>query len=131
MSKFVQSHIVVSPGGHVDIGDQVSFNYGIAMACKTSIKIGSRCRIGALTSITDSNFHSVHNHWENLKHGDPIVIEDDVWVGRNVIILPGVTIGKGAVIGSGSLVNKDIPPGVVAAGIPAKPRYEIKAPEDS
>jgi acetyltransferase-like isoleucine patch superfamily enzyme len=51
---------------------------------------------------------------------DPVVIEDDVLVGANVVILPGVTIGKGAVIGAMSLVNCDVPPYAILAGIPGK-----------
>ena len=50
----------------------------------------------------------------------PIVIEDDVWIGRRVIILPGVTIGRGSVIGAGAVVAKDIPPYSVAVGNPCK-----------
>ena len=50
----------------------------------------------------------------------PIVIEDDVWIGANTVVCGGVTIGKGSVIGAGSVVNKDIPAGVVAVGNPCK-----------
>lgn len=51
----------------------------------------------------------------------PVTIEDDVWIGRRVIILPGVTIGKGSVIGAGAVVSKDIPPYSIAVGVPARP----------
>ena len=50
-----------------------------------------------------------------------VVVESDVWLGRNVTILSGVTIGRGATIGACSLVSKDIPPYCVAVGVPAKP----------
>ena len=50
----------------------------------------------------------------------PIIIEDDVWIGQRVIVLPGVHIGEGSIIGAGSVVTKDIPPFVVAAGNPAR-----------
>ena len=55
----------------------------------------------------------------------PIVIEDDVWIGRRAIIMGGVTIGKGAVIGAGSVVTKDVPPYCVAAGNPAIVRKKL------
>jgi acetyltransferase-like isoleucine patch superfamily enzyme len=57
-----------------------------------------------------------------------VVIEDDVWLGYNVIVLPGVTIGKGSVIGAGSVVSKDIPPYSIAIGNPARviKKREIK-----
>ena len=50
----------------------------------------------------------------------PVVIEDDVWLGTHVVVLPGVTIGKGAIIGASSVVTKDIPAYEVWAGVPAK-----------
>jgi galactoside O-acetyltransferase len=55
-----------------------------------------------------------------LPPSDPVVIEDNVWIGSKVVILPGVRIGSRAVIGAGSVVTKDIPPRCVAAGNPAR-----------
>ena len=55
----------------------------------------------------------------------PVVIEDDVWIGANTVVLPGVTIGKGTVIGAGSVVTHDIPAGVVAFGAPCRVIREI------
>jgi acetyltransferase-like isoleucine patch superfamily enzyme len=50
----------------------------------------------------------------------PICLEDNVWISSNVTVLPGVTIGSGAVIGAGAVVTHDIPPGVLALGVPAR-----------
>ena len=50
----------------------------------------------------------------------PVKIGDDVWIGRRVIILPGVTIGDGCIIGAGAVITKDIPPYSVVVGVPAK-----------
>lgn len=50
-----------------------------------------------------------------------VVVESDVWIGRNVTLLCGITIGRGAIIAAGAVVNKDVPPYCVAAGVPAKP----------
>ena len=52
--------------------------------------------------------------------GAPIVIEDNVWIGANVAIMPGVTIGKHSVVAAGSVVTTDVPPDSVVAGVPAK-----------
>ena len=55
----------------------------------------------------------------------PIVVGDHVWIGMNAIILPGVTIGRGAVIAAGAVVSKDVPPMTVVGGVPAKPLRQV------
>src|SRR5690606_41455691 len=55
--------------------------------------------------------------WET---GEPIVIEDNVWLGGGAIVLPGVTIGRDAVVGAGAVVTRDVPPGAVVVGNPAR-----------
>src|ERR1019366_5393777 len=50
----------------------------------------------------------------------PVTIGDDVWIGRRVIILPGVTVGSGCVLGAGAVISRDVPPGAVAVGNPAR-----------
>lgn len=57
---------------------------------------------------------------KELEFALPINVGDNVWIGANVSVLPGVTIGSNTIIGAGSVVNKDIPEGVIAAGIPCK-----------
>ena len=56
----------------------------------------------------------------NLTKPKQVIIEDDVWIGRNVIILPGVIIGKGSIIGANSLVNKNVKPYSIMGGVPVK-----------
>lgn len=68
---------------------------------------------------TNHKFNPETRRFEGYTDIRPIVIEDDVWIGRRAIIMGGVTIGKGAVIGAGSVVTKDVPPYCVAAGNPA------------
>lgn len=119
-------------GAEVVIGNKVGMS-GTVVSAKSSIKIGDRVMCGANTTITDSDAHSLdyrdRNHsdfldvdenWTEPVETAPIVIEDDVFLGSNVIVLKGVTIGKGSVIGAGSVVTKSIPPFVIAAGQPAK-----------
>lgn len=65
-----------------------------------------------------------------VEFGHPVRIEDDCWIGGNVIILPGVTIGQGSTIGAGSVVTKDIPPFSVAVGSPCKVRKTIQSAEE-
>jgi len=124
----VPSSIYVFDGGELSIGDNVFFNFGLDIGCTTKISIGSHSSIGPFVTIIDSHFHSVG-------YGDPveckpIAIGDNVWLSRGVTVLPGVTIGNNAVIGVGSVVTKDIPPNTLAAGAPAKPIRQLKAPPD-
>ena len=57
---------------------------------------------------------------QGIERALPITIEDDCWIGGDVKVMPGVTIGRGSVVGAGSVVTKDVPEGVVAMGVPAK-----------
>jgi len=66
-------------------------------------------------------FISENNNEIETLGNQPVCISDDVWIGQNAIILPGVTVMKGAVIGAGSVVTRDVPPYTIVAGVPAKP----------
>jgi maltose O-acetyltransferase len=57
---------------------------------------------------------------QGFKDKEPVIIEDDVWIGARVIILPGVKIGKGSIVGAGAVVTKDVEPYSIVAGVPAK-----------
>jgi acetyltransferase-like isoleucine patch superfamily enzyme len=87
--------------------------------------VGRRCLIAANCQIIDGSghdlsFENVENRINTKGSARPIIIEDDVWIGAQTIVLPGVRIGKGSVIGAGSVVTRDVPPFTVAAGNPAK-----------
>jgi maltose O-acetyltransferase len=90
------------------------------------ITIGSACqlatRVQLLTATHPIDPEPRRIGWES---GEPIVIGDNVWLSGGVIVCPGVTIGDDAVVGAGAVVTRDIPPGVVAAGIPARVIREI------
>jgi maltose O-acetyltransferase len=108
----------------IRIGDGTWINNGfIAIAEHTSITIGQRVRVGTSVEIFDSDFHGIHveDRMRSIAEwARPVVIEDDVFLGSNVRVLKGVTIGRGSVIANSSVVTKDIPPGVVAGGNPAR-----------
>jgi acetyltransferase-like isoleucine patch superfamily enzyme len=115
----VPVELVTYTSGRIEIGDHTFINYGCSIAARSSIKIGSRCHLGHYTFIMDNDQHDVVRHSE-LPPSAPVVIEDNVWIGSKAVILPGVRIGRQAVIGAGSIVTNDIPPRCVAAGNPAR-----------
>ena len=99
--------------------------HGACIHASKGITIGDRCLIAANVQIFDFNGHAasfdnVENRIHTTSEGKDIIIEDDVWIGTGAIILPGVRIGKGSIIGAGSVVTKDIPSYCVASGNPAK-----------
>ncbi|MFT5122597.1 MAG: acetyltransferase-like isoleucine patch superfamily enzyme [Kiritimatiellia bacterium] len=110
-------------GAEILIGNNTGMT-GATVCAMESIHIGSDVRIGANSTIVDTDFHPLGSaeRATNPKDGRkrPVVIEDEVFIGMNVLILKGSHIGKGSVIGAGSVVSGTIPPGVIAAGNPIK-----------
>lgn len=114
----------------VEIGDNVQVNDYVHIGSVLSVKIGNNVLIGSKVYISDHN----HGYYKsNKKHSNPleppierklssspVIIEDNVWIGEFVSILPGITIGKGSIIGTMSVVTKDIPPFHIAVGSPVR-----------
>lgn len=119
---------IYSKGPSICIGNDVFVGINSEFNISDKISIGNNCLIAAGCRFVD------HNH--GLKLGilikdqyapkSAIFIEDDVWLGCNVIVLKGVTIGKGAVIAAGAVVNKSIPPYEIWGGVPARKFSERK-----
>lgn len=103
-------------GAHMVIGSGCGFS-GTVIGCASRITLDANVRCGANTLITDTDWH-----WDDLRSGPdaPVHIEKNVWLGANVTVLKGVTIGENTVVGSGSVVTRSLPPHVMAAGSPAK-----------
>ncbi|HEV2034864.1 MAG TPA: acyltransferase [Candidatus Dormibacteraeota bacterium] len=115
----VRCELTTHEGGRLEIGHQVFVNYGSSISAHKLVTIGNGCLIGQYTIIMDCDYHSLGGA---DGHGEPrpIVIEEGVWLGARTIVLKGVRIGRGSVIAAGSVVTRDIPPGVVAGGVPAR-----------
>lgn len=113
------------PGAAILIGSDTGISGG-AICAATRIEIGDECLLGANVTIVDTDFHALnpvgrrHNNNPLDIGGEPIVIEDNVFVGMGSIILKGVRVGKNSVIGAGSVVTKNVPPDSIVAGNPAK-----------
>lgn len=110
-------------GSKIKIGDNVTINDNFFITSLFGIKIGSGTSIAENVSIRDFN-HIYKERSVNLKNqgfeGDDIVIGKNCWLCRGCVILPGVTIGDGAVIAANAVVNKDVPSYTVVGGVPAK-----------
>lgn len=112
-------------------GDQVQLNDYVHITAMKQVSIGNNVLMASRIYISDcvhgyyNEQDAVHSHpdippIERPYQVKPVVIQDNVWIGEGVCVLPGVTIGKGSVIGALAVVNKDIPPYSIAVGIPAK-----------
>jgi len=110
-------------GAVIEIGKNFAMTGGALVAAKR-ITIGNDVNLGANSTMIDTDFHPLDPIERRLNPQDaeaaPININDDVFIGMNCLILKGVTIGQNSIIGAGSVVSRDIPPGVIAAGNPAK-----------
>ena len=120
-------HICINQPFYCDYGKQIRVgkrffaNFNFTVLDEAPVTIGDYCFIGPNVSIytachsTDPVERNSRKEW-----ADPVTIGDNVWIGGSVTILPGVTIGDNTTIGAGSVVTKDIPANVVAAGNPCK-----------
>lgn len=119
-STLAPLELVVRHGGRLEIGERTLVNFGTSIVAFESVEIGAHCHIGPHCMIMDNAFHEMDPD-RRLEEppSQPVTIEENVWLGARVIVMPGVTIGRDAVIGAGSVVTRDIPPRAFAAGVPA------------
>lgn len=108
-------------GAIIEIGNNCGFS-GVSIVADSEVKIGNNVMVGANSLIGDRDDHSDRLHTSSAK----IIIEDNVFIGMHCMVLKGVTIGENSIIGAGSIVTKDIPSNVVAAGVPCKVIKEIE-----
>jgi acetyltransferase-like isoleucine patch superfamily enzyme len=110
-------------GAELSLGDGCGLTGAVVVAA-TRVQIGQRVLLGANCTVTDTDFHPLdpRARQRDILAGAsaPVIIEDDVFVGMHSLILKGVTLGAGCVVGAGSVVVKDVPPGAVVAGNPAR-----------
>jgi maltose O-acetyltransferase len=114
-------------GKNIQIGDHVYLNYSCTILDCNEVRIGHHVMIGPLVQIYTPDHvleaEARNQGWEVAK---PIVIEDNVWLGGGAILLPGVRIGRNAVVGAGAVVSRDVPENTVVAGNPARVIREIE-----
>ena len=117
---FVKFPVVIEGQENVTVGNNVKISPFVHMWGNGKISIGNDCLIASHVAIT-----SLTHDTEGKLYSDHIVIKEviigaNVWIGAHAVILPGITIGDNAIIGSCAMVNKDVPANAVVAGVPAK-----------
>ena len=110
-----------SPDALIEVGDETRLN-GVSIHATRLIRIGRNCLIAANVSLLDSDGHGVSLADRAMANpvSEPIVIEDNVWIGANAMVLKGVTIGRGAIVAAGSVVTRDVAPMTLVGGNPAR-----------
>ena len=120
-TAFINPPFYCDYGTHIEVGKNFYANYNCTMLDVGRIRIGDYVQMAPNVAIYTAG-HPVHPATRNTmyEYGIDVTIGNNVWIGGNVVICPGVTIGDNSVIGAGSVVTKDIPAWVVAAGNPCR-----------
>ena len=108
-------------GFHIEVGKNFYANYNCTILDVAKVRIGNNCQLAPNVAIYTAG-HPIHPVSRNsmYEYGIEVTIGDNVWIGGNTVVLPGVHIGSDTVIGAGSVVTKDIPDWVIAAGNPCR-----------
>lgn len=120
-NAFINPPFYCDYGSHIEVGKNFYANYNCTILDVAKVKIGDNCFLAPNVSIYTAG-HPVHPFARNsgYEYGKAVTIGDNVWIGGNTVICPGVTVGSNVVIGAGSVVTKDIPEWCIAAGNPCK-----------
>ena len=113
-------------GKHVHFGNNVYANFNLTLVDDTDIYVGDKVMFGPNVTVATAG-HPIDPplRYQAMQYNVPVHIGENVWIGANAVVLPGVTIGDNSVIGAGSVVTKDIPANVVAVGNPCRVLREI------
>ena len=112
-------------GSHIELGEKVFFNFNCVVLDVCKVTIGSFTLFGPAVQVYTPLHPLDAQLRRRQEYGKPVTIGSDVWIGGGAIILPGVQVGDRAVIGAGSVVTRDIPAGVLAAGNPCRVIREL------
>jgi acetyltransferase-like isoleucine patch superfamily enzyme len=121
----------------LQIGDNTGIGHGCSFTIGKLISIGRNCTLSGEITIMDSNGHDADPAARSARKPPkpedirPVIIRDEVWIGRQCLIFPGVKIGEGSVISAGSVVRTHVPPYSVVAGNPARVMFRLKKPDQS
>ena len=112
--------VLLRYGSNIELGERVFFNFNCVVLDVCAVRIGEHSLFGPAVQIYTATHPLGADARRRREYGKPVEIGADVWVGGGAIILPGARIGARAVIGAGSVVTRDIPENVFAAGNPCR-----------
>jgi acetyltransferase-like isoleucine patch superfamily enzyme len=125
---FIEPPFNIDYGCNISLGKRFYANFNLTILDCSLVTIGNRCMFGPNVSIFAATHEAeVQSRRDNVEYGRPVVIGHDCWVGGNVVILPGVTIGRGVTVGAMSVVTRDVPDFCVVMGQPARVVKRVKA----
>jgi acetyltransferase-like isoleucine patch superfamily enzyme len=129
ISSFVSTSVGKNPV--LEIGNKTYLGHRVSISVGSKVTIGSHVLIANEVFIADNPGHPLDAARRRVQGVEPdqirpVTIGDDVWIGHGCKIMPGVTIGEGAVVGAGSIVTRDVPPFTLVAGIPAKAVRDLR-----
>jgi len=126
-SVWLQPPFFCDYGSNIRLGTRVFFNFNCVVLDVCQVTIGDFTLIGPAVQIYTATHPMDAVQRRKQEFGKPVEIGSDVWIGGGAIICPGVTIGSKTVVGAGSVVTKDLPEGVFAAGNPCRVIREVKS----
>ena len=126
ISTIATLELVSEPGGTLEIGEATLVNFGSSLVAHELVRIGADCHIGPYTIILDNAYHRVEPE-RRLERppSEPIIVEDNVWIGARSMLMPGVTVGRDSCVAAGSIVTTSVAPRTLVAGVPARPIRQL------
>lgn len=118
---FINPPFYCDYGKNIEVGKNFFANYNCTILDVAKVKIGDNCQMAPNVAIYTAG-HPIHPATRNsqYEYGKPVTIGDNVWIGGNTVLCPGVHVGNNVVIGAGSVVTKDLPDWCIAAGNPCR-----------
>lgn len=119
----ISANVFIRAPEKMKIGDGVFIGSNCSLDALGGLQIGNCCALASFTTILTVDHHhrgAESIPWDETRIVKPVLIEDFTWIGMNASILPGVTVGEGAIVGLGAVVPKDVPPRAIVVGNPAR-----------